>query len=231
MSDSEEERLAGRLEGLVRQLLAGRSPHLQLSDASERRALMVAARLAGAREAFPRPTPEFKRRLAAELGRSAPVAGSGLSRRAALVAGAGVALGALGGASAQRLADLLPKPAPGPTKTAAERAILEPQPETARWYDTGIRFAEMSDNQPHRVTAGAISAFVIRQGEQLTAMSSYCTHMPCELVPTGSQLRCPCHNLSFSLQGQSLADGYDLPSLPLVRVRVKNGRVEVMGTA
>lgn len=226
-----EQRQADRLEALVRQLLAGRRPHLEPSDAPEGRAIMAAARLAGARQAFPRPGLEFKRRLAAELGGSLPPAGGGLSRRAALVAGAGVAVGALGGVGAQRVADLLPKPTLGPTKTAAEREILEPHPETARWYDTGIPFAEMSENQPQRVTAGAISAFVIRQGEQLTAMSSYCTHQPCQLVPAGSQLRCPCHNLSFSLKGESLADGYDLPSLPLVRVRVKNGRVEVMGTS
>jgi Rieske Fe-S protein len=63
-------------------------------------------------------------------------------------------------------------------------------------------------------------------------MSSYCTHLPCELVWQEDRklLNCPCHNLGFDIDGQSLRDGYPLPALPFVKVRMHNGHVEVLGT-
>ncbi len=60
-----------------------------------------------------------------------------------------------------------------------------------------------------------------------------CTHLPCALVWRAEDrvFLCPCHGLTFDVQGQSLDLRYPLPALPLVRVRVRDdGRVEVLGT-
>ncbi|HSR25207.1 MAG TPA: Rieske 2Fe-2S domain-containing protein, partial [Candidatus Eisenbacteria bacterium] len=97
----------------------------------------------------------------------------------------------------------------------------------------GIRLADLAEGVPRRVTAGAVGAFLVRRGDQVFAMSSYCTHLPCELVWQADRklLNCPCHNLAFDVDGQSMREGYPLPALPFVKVRVRNdGRVEVLGT-
>ena len=91
----------------------------------------------------------------------------------------------------------------------------------------------MAEGQPRRVTAGSVGAFVFRKGDQVLAMSAYCTHLPCELTWRSKDhvLNCPCHNQLFDSDGLSLAESYKLPPLPLVKTRVRNGRVEVLGTA
>jgi Rieske Fe-S protein len=64
-------------------------------------------------------------------------------------------------------------------------------------------------------------------------MSSVCTHLPCELSWRAKDhvLNCPCHNQNFDSDGLSLAEGYKLPPLPLVKTRLTDGRVEVLGTS
>jgi menaquinol-cytochrome c reductase iron-sulfur subunit len=111
--------------------------------------------------------------------------------------------------------------------------VIEPRGEVARWLDTGILLADMVEGQPRRVTAGSVGAFIFRKGDQLLAMSAYCTHLPCELAWRSKDhvLSCPCHNQLFDSDGLSLAEGYKLPALPLVRTRIREGRVEVLGTA
>jgi Rieske Fe-S protein len=79
-----------------------------------------------------------------------------------------------------------------------------------------------------------VSAYLFRRGEAVTAVSSICSHLPCELWWDGSQalLACPCHAATFTPQGRSTDPHYPLPALNTVRVRVTSaGRVEVLGTA
>jgi nitrite reductase/ring-hydroxylating ferredoxin subunit len=234
MPDRNDERAAERLDRLVADVLAGRHLKATPSDAADRQAIQLAARLAGTRDGYPRMSPAFRRRLAGVLEKGQ--APSWLNRRAALVAGLGLAVGAMGGVVAEEVSRIghvrdraVQQAARKPPST---RGIIDPLPQVARWVDTGVVFSEMPDGVPRRVVAGSIGAFVIRRGDQVVGMSSYCTHMPCELVwqPGKRTLNCPCHNLSFDMDGQSMSEGYGLPALPLVRVRVRNGRVEVLGT-
>ena len=76
-------------------------------------------------------------------------------------------------------------------------------------------------------------AYLFRDGNIVTGVSSICSHLPCELdwVPDRAVLNCPCHNSAFDLNGESLGKTYKWPTLPAVSVRVTNGTVEVLGTA
>jgi nitrite reductase/ring-hydroxylating ferredoxin subunit len=146
--------------------------------------------------------------------------------------------GRLEGLAAARRPAPVPTPTPTPRPRAkleapSSRTWIEPRPELARWTNTEIKLADLVEGVPRRVTAGAIGAFLVRRGDQVVGMSSHCTHLPCELVWLGDKklLNCPCHNLAFDVQGQSMQEGYALPALPWVNVRVrKDGRVEVLGT-
>lgn len=247
MGEPNEERRAERLDRLVADVLAGRHLKATPHDAADREAIQVAARLAGVRDGYPRMSSAFRRRLGHML--EAGEAPRWLNRRAALAAGLGLAAGAVGGAvagpAAGRLEGLraaMPHPTPTATtdatanpraRPASSRGVIEPRAELSRWTDTGLTLADLAEGVPYRVTAGAIGAFVVRRGAQVMAMSSVCTHLPCELVWQSDRkvLNCPCHNVAFDAQGQSLSDGYPFPALPFVNVRVRSdGRVEVLGT-
>lgn len=228
-----EEQSAERLDSLVGELMRGKRPGVTPTDASERQAILTAARLAAAREGYPRMSPRFRRRLAQQLQQGAPA--SWLSRRAALVGGAGLAVGALAGAVAARIglpdSSDAPPPAPGPSHPV--RGTIQPRPELARWVDSGLTLSDLKEEGvPHRVKAGAIGAFVVRYKGQVLALSAFCTHLPCELEwqRQAGNLLCPCHNRAFSVEGTSLDPYYPLPPLPMVRVRVRDGRIEVYGT-
>src|SRR6202022_4050699 len=91
MPDHDEDRAAERVDQLVESVLGGRRLKATPSDAAEREAILAAAGLAGSREGYPRMSPAFKRRLQGLLqGQPEPRL---MTRRAALVAGIGVAAG------------------------------------------------------------------------------------------------------------------------------------------
>lgn len=239
MADQREEESAERVDRMVADLLAGRHLKANPSDAEDREAIRFAARLAGARDGYPRMSSPFRRRLGKllEKGEQPP----GLSRRSALSVGLGLAAGAVGGALAVKLEGPLaahfapvPRPAPQPTQAATpgSRGTVEPRTELGRWTNTGLMVHDLVDGVPQRVRAGAITAFLVRHGHQVVGLSAICTHLPCELVWQGDRkvLNCPCHNLGFDVNGESLHESYPLPALPFVKVRVVDGRVEVLGT-
>lgn len=225
MTEPHEDKRVARIDRIVGDVLAGRHLKATPSDATDQEAIRIAAALAGSREGYPRMSPAFRRRLTQMLQKGE--APAWISRRSALVAGLGLAAGAVGGALASEMA----APA-GPRARARE--TLEPLPALGRWVDTGLTLADLEAGVPRRVTAGAIGAFLVRHGDQVSAMSALCTHLPCELVwmADRSVLNCPCHNLAFTLDGQPLSDRYPPPpTLPKVRVRVlAGGRLEVLGT-
>src|SRR2546423_617231 len=79
-------------------------------------------------------------------------------------------------------------------------------------------------------TPGASGGFSVRRQDQVGGMWSVCPPLPCELVRQADKrlLTCPCHGLGFDTEGQSMREGYPLPALPFVRVRVRgDGLVEV----
>jgi nitrite reductase/ring-hydroxylating ferredoxin subunit len=211
-----------RVERIVSELLRGRRLRLRGGDAEEKEAIIAAARLAAAGQGVQRMHPAFRKRMAQAL-EVAPT-GGWLTRRAALVAGLGVATGAVTGG-------LLSRAMESPSSYPIPSARLV-QPKNGRWVDVGA-LADFADGEGKRVTAGAIGAFLFRRGDTVKAVSSICSDLPCELSWNGGNgvLDCPCHPASFKPDGTPTNQAYSLPSLDLVSVRVTDaGRVEVLGT-
>jgi nitrite reductase/ring-hydroxylating ferredoxin subunit len=211
-----------RVEQIVSDLLRGRRLRLRGGDAEEKEAITAAARLAAARQGPQRMDPAFRRRLARAL-ESAPN-NAWLTRRAALVAGLGLAAGAVGGG-------LLGRQMEGNAPIAQGGQPIDPVGGV--WVDVAA-LRDLTDGQGTLVNAGSVSAFVFRKGDKVTAVSSICSHLPCQLWWNShdSLLDCPCHPASFTPSGQSTNQAYPLPALNQVRVRLTSaGRVEVLGTA
>lgn len=227
MIDRSEDRAARRIDRLVSDLLAGRRLRTRTSDAPERAAIRRASQLAASSVRHPHMTAAFRERLAAELARGQPQ--RRISRRAALVAGVSAAGGLALGTSVERITEAL---SPGEETAQPRTPVVVPGSGRGRWVDVGVAFDTLEEGTPVRVRAGAIRVFVVRRGPRVAAVSALCTHQPCELVWNGSQgvLDCPCHPARFSPTGDSLSPHYALPPLPLATARVRDGRVEVLGT-
>jgi nitrite reductase/ring-hydroxylating ferredoxin subunit len=212
-----------RVDKIVSDLLRGRRLKLRGGDAEEKEAITTAARLVAAKQGPQRMNPAFRKRLEQAL-ESAPTE-SWLTRRAALVAGFGLAAGAVTGGLLGRAME----PAAVATRVAGGDPI---NPIPGKWVDVAA-ISDLVDGQGKRVTAGSVSAFLFRRGESVSAVSSICSHLPCELWWNGGQglLDCPCHPASFTPEGKSTDTTYPLPALNTVHVRVTPaGRVEVLGT-
>lgn len=209
-----------RIEKIVADLLRGRRLKLRGGDADEKEAITAAARLAGARHGPQRMRPEFRRQLQRQL-EAAPREGW-ITRRAALVAGVSLAAGAAGGSLLGRA-----------SQPVAPQRWAEPiEPLGARWIDVGS-LDDLVEGQGRRVVAGGVSAYVFRRGQDVSAVSAICSHLPCELSWQGGEghLVCPCHPARFAPDGRSLGTSYPLPALNPVHARVTSaGRVEVLGT-
>ena len=208
-----------RVEQIVADLLRGRRLKLRGGDAEEKEAITTAARLAGTRLGPQRMHSAFRKRLerALEDAPSEPW----ITRRAALVAGLGLAAGAAGGAILGH----------GLTPAPVQASSQPIEPVNGRWTDV-VALSDLVEGHGTRVTAGGVSAYVFRRGDKVTAVSSVCSHLPCELWFDGSDgnLACPCHPVKFTSTGQPLAS-YALPTLNPVHARVTaEGRVEVLGT-
>ena len=213
-----------RVEEIVSGLLRGRRLKLRAGDAEEKAAITIAARLSAARQGPQRMNPAFRNRLEQSL-RSAPEE-PWLTRRAALVAGFGIAASALAGGVIGRALEGT-SPAPGQARVGTTI-----DPVNGRWVDVAA-MSDLVDGQGKRVTAGGVGAYLFRSGDKVAAVSSICSHLPCELWWNRGHgsLDCPCHPASFTPDGKSTDTTYPLPSLNAVQVRVTvAGRVEVLGT-
>ena len=211
-----------RVDKIVSDLLRGRRLKLRAGDAEEKGAITTAARLAGARQGPQHMSPAFRKRLARALEQAPD--GTAMTRRMALVAGLGLAAGAAGGGWLGRA--FAPQVA---AHSGAGRAI---DPTNGKWVDVGA-LADFLEGRGHRVSAGAVGAFVFRRGDSVTAVSSICSHLPCELwwSREGGVLACPCHPVNFTAEGQVTETKYGLPPLNPVHARVTEaGRVELLGT-
>jgi nitrite reductase/ring-hydroxylating ferredoxin subunit len=211
-----------RLEKIVSDLLGGRRLKLRGGDAEEKAAITTAARLAGTRQGPQRMSPAFRKRLAMTLEQTPRDAS--MTRRMALVAGLGLAAGAATGGLLGRSTQ------PQTVARSAGGAVINPRP--GRWVDVA-GLSDLVEGQGHRVTAGAVGAFLFRRGDTVTGVSSICSHLPCELWwnANDTALACPCHPASFTSDGRPTQRDYHLPALSTVNVRVTAaGRVEVLGT-
>jgi nitrite reductase/ring-hydroxylating ferredoxin subunit len=224
-----------RLNRFIDALQQGKRPDRNLASTPEEvEELRFAARLAGSRPGYDEPDPAFLADLRARLrvneaAKPRRVSRGGLLRAAGLWA-AGLASGVgidwtvrrLGAAAAMSPA---PTPTPGPAANPALPA--------GKWFAVGP-LSQIADQSVLAFDAGAIPAFVIREGDTVRAMSRVCTHMACILHfdPAVRQIDCPCHGANFDLHGH--ADPIynainNLPPLPPVEVRVVQGTVYVMG--
>jgi nitrite reductase/ring-hydroxylating ferredoxin subunit len=213
-----------RVDKIVSDLLKGRRLKLRGGDAEEKAAITAAARLAAARQGGPqRMNPAFRKRLEQAL-ESAPKE-PWMTRRAALVAGFGLAAGAVAGGLLGRATE--------PAHTAPVQGGDPINPKQGQWVDVAA-LSDLVEGQGKRVTAGGVGAYVFRSGETVTAVTSICSHLPCELLwnQADGALDCTCHPASFNADGTSTNQTYPLPSLNKVYARVTAaGRVEVLGTA
>jgi nitrite reductase/ring-hydroxylating ferredoxin subunit len=212
-----------RVDKIVSDLLHGRRLRLRGGDAEEKAAIVTAARLAAARQGPQRMNPAFRKRLEQAL-ESAPKE-PWMTRRAALVAGVGLAATAVAGGLVGRALE----PAAA-TKRVAGGLV---NPINGRWVDVAA-MSDLVEGQGKRVTAGGVGAFLFRRGDTVSAVTSICTHLPCELRWNGGNavLDCSCHPASFMPDGTSTDPTYPLPTLNKVQVRVTTaGRIEVLGTA
>ena len=212
-----------RVDKIVSDLLKGRRLRLRGGDAEEKAAITTAARLAAARQGGPqRMNPAFRKRLEQAL-ESAPRE-PWMTRRAALVAGFGLAAGAVTGGLVGKALE--------PAHTAPLQRGDPINPRQGQWVDVAA-LSDLVEGQGKRVTAGGVGAFLFRSGEAVTAVTSICSHLPCELLwnKDGGVLDCTCHPASFTANGTSTNQSYPLPTLNKVFVRVTAaGRVEVLGT-
>src|SRR6476660_6218823 len=117
-----------RVDRIVNDLLRGRRLKLRGGDADEKEAITAAARLVAAGQGTQRMHPAFRKRLGEAL-ESAPK-GGWLTRRAALVAGFGVAAGAVTGGLIGRAL----QPA---GLTATRPGVRTVNPIPGRWVDVG----------------------------------------------------------------------------------------------
>ena len=215
-----------RLNRFIDALQAGRRPERNLASTPEELdELRVAASIAGTREDHSQPDPTFLRDLRARLHASQRkdprVTRSGLLRAAGLwAAGVASGIGVTWGVGAIRAANQYP-----PT-TSADIGL-----QGGDWFTVG-KLTDFAPNQVVAVQAGAVPAFLIREGDSFRAISRVCTHMGCLLnfSKNERELACPCHGAWFDLNG-NLEPGYGrpLPPLPAVGVRVDKGTVYVLG--
>src|SRR5437870_4327395 len=126
-----------RVEKIVSDLLRGRRLKLRGGDAEEKAAITTAARLAGARQGPQRMQPAFRKRLARELEQ--PASERWVTRRAALVAGLGLAAGAAAGGFGSRALEPQPVHASDPIR-----------PSNGRWIDVAA-MSDLIEGQGKRV--------------------------------------------------------------------------------
>ena len=105
------------------------------------------------------------------------------------------------------------------------------------WVDAGDA-AAVKAGAPVRVAFDVASgwetvketAFLVREGDAIVALSSKCTHFGCRVRWRGGagagEFHCPCHDGRFTAAGEPAGGP---PTEPLARldVRVENGRVKV----
>ena len=141
-----------------------------------------------------------------------------LSLAGAAVSSVGAALGghlsyhlALGANHADRVSDLAPQ----------------------GWQPLGA-LAEVPEGKPVRRTAGEVSVFVLRRGEQVSVLADRCPHLAGplsggEVVGTDGDARvvCPWHGSEFRLDDGHVVHGPATAPVPRFEVRVVSGKLEV----
>jgi nitrite reductase/ring-hydroxylating ferredoxin subunit len=215
-----------RLNRFIDALQAGRRPERGLASTPEELAeLRLAAGIIGSREAQVEPDPKFlndlRSRLPTNRRQKQTVTRAGLLRAAGLwAAGLASGIGVTWGVGALRAA-----------YQESARKPAEIVLQGGNWFAVGM-LTDLAPGQVMPVQAGAVPAFLIREGDTVRAISRVCTHMGCLLnfEADDRELECPCHGAWFDLNGNvDPTYGRSLPPLPAVGVRVDKGVVYVLG--
>jgi cytochrome b6-f complex iron-sulfur subunit len=106
-------------------------------------------------------------------------------------------------------------------------------------------FPKVLYEPPAQFTAGAVADYpadavsdrwakehqvwIVREGDQLYALLTVCTHLGCltSFFPAESLFKCPCHGSNFSLQGDPLAGPAPVPLYRLALAVGANGQIVV----
>lgn len=217
-----------QLDQHVEDLLQDRRPErTPLADEDALRARQTAAMLRAAKPGAGLPSKEFLERMQASIREhvqeqsSKPQPAPRPSRRSLLLTGAaGLAAGIAATVGIDKLTQKQNLP--------GSELVLETGSWKGSWKPVKA-LADLPEGTPIAFRSGAIEGFLIRNGEDVKALSAVCTHQGCIL--NYSKLRdrfwCPCHGATFYTNGQ--LDEYELalPPLPALKSRVQSGQVEV----
>lgn len=216
-----------RLNDFIDALQAGRRPPRHVASTPEEvDDLRIAARLSGARPGSDEPDPAFLENLRNQL-QLARRPRKRLNRAALLRAAgfwvAGIASG-LGLEWGMRQV--------GPLVAARGDSTPDESLVGGKWFEVGP-LAAIPNNSVQPFDAGGVPTFILRDGDNVWALSRVCTHLGCMLRFDANwhELICPCHGAQFELDGKPDPDykAATLSPLPSIQVRVDKGTVYVLG--
>jgi Rieske Fe-S protein len=224
---------ANALDERIERMRADRRPSTTRLSPDEARMQVIAAALRAQEPGADEPDPDFVARLRQRLLDPAaapqPIpleqrprpARQGVSRRAILAGGLGVAAAAAAGVAVgvgvERLTD---EPQPWPA--------MVPQGQGA-WLPV-VSVDALALGQVVRFTANSVVGFVRRTADGFAALSGVCTHMGCFLDwnTTARTYDCPCHGGRFAENGASAPSSVvAYRPLPTLQTRVEQGKVWV----
>jgi len=97
-------------------------------------------------------------------------------------------------------------------------------------YEAVIPFEHVEEQKLYRVTASGVPVLLLRQGEQVYAISATCPHAggPLDEGPLqGDVVECPWHGSRFCMRDGRVLTGPATVNAPRYDVRIRNGQVEV----
>ncbi len=97
-------------------------------------------------------------------------------------------------------------------------------------YEAVLPLEKVEENTLYRVTASGVPVVLLRQGEQVYAISATCPHAGGPLdegTLQGNVVECPWHGSRFCMRDGRVLTGPATVNAPRYDVRVRNGQVEV----
>ena len=188
-------------------------------DEEERAALQMAAQLRLLRPGAAAPRQRFAARMRRRLAQSINPR-PGLPRRRLLFGGAGTLAGGLVAGLGVALG--LRRSGGGITPTPPGLAASA----ISGWAQVG-RLQDVPQGGAFAFTTTGFSGYVLRNGDQLSALSAICNHLGCHVQwqPGSEQFLCPCDNAEFDRAGMYLQEAYSqYPTVdlkPLTRLAVR----------
>lgn len=148
-----------------------------------------------------------------------------VNRRTALGWAVGVIFGAVAATIATLVGGALVSPGLGRRRETWLDAADLRAVTSARPLEVALRI-EREDG--YRVTTERRVVYLVREGDDVRALSAVCTHLGCRIAwhDAERQFKCPCHGGCFSMAGAVVAGPPPRP-LDAVPARVDGGRVMV----